>query len=279
MEANVFYCQAREGIGWGHTNNDGYINIEDYVLGSEIEILLMGSSQMQALEVIQEDTTASLLNSKYSMKVYNIGMSGHRFATCAARLKAAVMKYKPSKFAVIEIGAVETTEKNVNDILHNKASELSPNDKGIRSLLRRILYLTLLYRQFNLELNTNNSILEKLASPEAISEMLAKLNKDVSLSGAKLIIAYHPPVSLNKDGTMKIDDDPEVVRQFSELCSENGIYFLNMAGRFLEEYEKDYTLPYGFANTSVGKGHMNVHGHRMFADEIYRLIQRIGAGS
>ncbi|MBR0279256.1 MAG: hypothetical protein IJQ75_04680, partial [Synergistaceae bacterium] len=60
---------------------------------------------------------------------------------------------------------------------------------------------------------------------------------------------------------------------------ENGIYFLNMAGRFLEEYEKDYTLPYGFANTSVGKGHMNVHGHRMFADEIYKLIQRIGAGS
>ena len=78
---------------------------------------------------------------------------------------------------------------------------------------------------------------------------------------------------------MKIDDDPKTVSQFSELCAENGIYFLNMAGRFLDEYRRDYTLPYGFANSSVGKGHMNIHGHRMFADEIYRFIQKTEAES
>lgn len=109
--------------------------------------------------------------------------------------------------------------------------------------------------------------------------MLAKLNDDVSLSGAKLIIAYHPPVLLNKDAAMKIDDNPEIVKQFSELCAANGIYFINMAGRFLEEYRENHTLPYGFANSSVGRGHMNKEGQRIFADEIYRLIQRTGAES
>ena len=279
-EVNVFYCLGREGFGLGYTNNEGYTNVEDYVPSSEIELLLMGSSHMAASNIIQEYSAASLLSSEYGVKVYNVAMPGHQFHVCAAGLRAGISKYRPSKFTIIETSAVGITEKNVNDILHNTVSKPSAYDKGILSLLRRNNYLRLLYHQFvKPALNNNNSIPEKLAGREILSEMLAKLNKDVSLSGAKLIIAYHPSVSLNKDGTMKIDDDPEVVKQFSELCAENGIYFLNMAERFLEEYKKDYTLPYGFANSSVGKGHMNVHGHRMFADEIYKLIQRIGAGS
>jgi len=50
-----------------------------------------------------------------------------------------------------------------------------------------------------------------------------------------------------------------------------------MSQRFLSEYEKNYTLPAGFFNTSVAKGHMNKDGHRMFAEEIYKLMQRIEA--
>lgn len=69
------------------------------------------------------------------------------------------------------------------------------------------------------------------------------------------------------------------MKQFSDLCAQNGIYFLDMSNRFLDEYEKNYTLPYGFMNTSVCKGHMNKHGHKMFAEEIYRLINRIEAQS
>ena len=269
-----------EGIGWGWTNNDGYMSVIDYIPGMNIEVLIMGSSHMEAHQVMQENSAASLLNAYYGMTTYNVGISGHFFDVCASHLKAAVKKYKPS-FTVIETHSVNFTEKAVNDILHyNVVPKDVIHDKGIASVMRKFTYLKLLYRQLPLMLQQpKKNTPEKPASREILSEMFAKLNEDVSLSGAKLIIAYHPSVSLNKDGTMKINDDPEVVRQFSELCAENGIYFLNMAGRFLEEYEKDYTLPYGFANTSVGKGHMNVYGHRMFADEIYRLIQRIGAGS
>ena len=63
------------------------------------------------------------------------------------------------------------------------------------------------------------------------------------------------------------------------LCEENGIYFISMTERFLNEYAKDYTIPYGFMNTSVAKGHLNENGHRMLADEVYRLITRIEAQS
>ena len=256
------------------------MNIGDYAPGMNIEILIMGSSHMEAYQIIQRDSAASLLSSEYGLKVYNTAISGHFFASCSSGLKAAVKKYKPSKFAVIETATVDFTENTVNEILRNTVSKQPASDKGILSVLRRNKYLRLVRYQLYLMFRQKSvNVPENPAGRKILSEMLEKLNKDVSLSGAKLIIAYHPSVSLNKDGTMKINDDPEIVRQFSELCAENGIYFLNMAGRFLEEYKKDYTLPHGFANTSVGKGHMNVYGHRMLADEIYRLIQRIGAGS
>ena len=103
--------------------------------------------------------------------------------------------------------------------------------------------------------------------------------EDVQASKAKLIIAYHPPVRLKLDGTIKISDEPDIVTKFSELCKQKGIYFLDMRERFLKEYSEHYILPYGFTNTSVGKGHMNKYGHRMFAEEIYSLIQRIEAQS
>lgn len=69
------------------------------------------------------------------------------------------------------------------------------------------------------------------------------------------------------------------MKLFSDSCKRNGVYFLDMSERFLSEYAKNYTLPYGFINSSVGKGHMNRYGHKMFAEEIYALIKRIEAES
>jgi len=278
-EADVFYSQWREGFGHGRTNNEGYVNLTDYTPGMNIEILITGTSHMEAHNVNQEDSAASLLGSAYGMKVYNAAVSGQSFASLAAGLKAGVKKYKPSKFAVIETGSVNFTENEISSIINDKVKRQPPHDKGIVAALRRVSFLRLMYHQFVKPLLKEERKPEKPAGREILSQMLAKLNDDVSLSGAKLIIAYHPPVSLNNDGSMKINDDPQIVKQFSELCADNGIYFINMAGRFLDEYRENHTLPYGFVNTSVGKGHMNKAGHRIFAAEIYRLIQGTEAES
>lgn len=277
-EASAFYLYGWEGFAWGWTNNEGYMNIENYTPSAEIEVLVMGSSHMEALQIMQKDSASSLLDSCYGMKTYNIGLSNHFFETCASHLKAAVKKYRPS-FVVLETRSVNLSDKTVTDIIHNRVRKKFAYNKGILSMLSGMSYFRLLYRQFREKFGAQKSPLKTPASPEFLSEMLAKLNEDVSLSGAKLIIAYHPSTSINKDGSLNILGDSEKVRQFSELCAENGIYFLDMTERFLSEYKKDYTLPYGFANTAVGVGHMNKEGHRMFADEIYKLIQRIEAES
>ena len=273
-DVNAFYSKGTEGFGWGWTNNEGYVNTDNFTHGMDIDILVMGSSHMEAFQIMQENSAACLLNSQYGLKVYNVGVSGHRFALCASNLKAAVDKYRPSKFVVIEAASVNLTKKEAINV-------------SILSILRSIWYLRLLYaqyiapssRQIFMPSPQGENIAKEPADPEILSEMLGTMNDAVSLSGAKLIIAYHPRVSLNKDGTLSVNDIHENIKLFSVLCAENGIYFLNMAERFLSEYERDYTLPYGFWNTSVGKGHMNTEGHRMFADEIYALIKRIEAES
>ena len=107
---------------------------------------------------------------------------------------------------------------------------------------------------------------------QLFSRMAATVRNNTS---AKLIIVYHPEIKLNDDGSLSLTDNPEAVKIFSELCRENGIYFVNTGARFLDDYQRNHTLPYGFFNSSVGTGHMNKYGHRIFAEEVYKLIQEI----
>ena len=90
-----------------------------------------------------------------------------------------------------------------------------------------------------------------------------------------VIILYHPPVTIEPDGTLTLGDDREQAEAFREICETNGIQFLDMGARFLREYEENHLLPYGFANSAVGKGHLNRYGHAMIADELYKLMEGV----
>ena len=103
-DTNAFYSRGTEGFACWRTNNEGYLNIGNYTPGMNIDVLITGSSHMEALNVMQKNSSASILDSKYGIRVYNIAISGQNFATCASSLKAAVKKYKPSRFVVIEAG-------------------------------------------------------------------------------------------------------------------------------------------------------------------------------
>ena len=90
-ESHKFYRKGTEGFAFGRTNNDGFTNLSDYEPGQEIEILLMGSSHMEGMNVPQEDNTANLLNLLFEGEkyTYNIGTSITREDFEAGRLIAA----------------------------------------------------------------------------------------------------------------------------------------------------------------------------------------------
>ena len=103
-EKNMIYNRATEGIGYGKTNNEGYMNLYDYQSGMNIDVLVMGSSHLEAQFIPLEKNAVSLLNSKSQRtKAYNISISGHSFKVCVNNLEAALSKYKP-EYVVIEKG-------------------------------------------------------------------------------------------------------------------------------------------------------------------------------
>jgi hypothetical protein len=67
------YSRAVEGFGYGRINNEGYNNLKDYN-GQRIDILIMGSSQMEGYQISQRKIAVALLNNLFddSKYVYNI---------------------------------------------------------------------------------------------------------------------------------------------------------------------------------------------------------------
>ena len=43
----------------------------------------------------------------------------------------------------------------------------------------------------------------------------------------------------------------------------------------LEHYNKYHELPYGFANTTPGNGHLNEVGHKIMADVIIDYLEEV----
>lgn len=284
-EANVFYSRGTEGFAWGKTNNDGFTNMFDYDDEMKIDILVMGSSHMEAYQVDMSQSTAGRLNALFKNKiVYNIGVSGHNFLTCASNLRAALKKYQPTKYVVIETGSVSFSDEAIALAISEETPEIPSNDGGIIGLLQKNPYLRLIYYQIRNYAKLPAEDTEEAEDTEALTksdtttngklldELFQQMSELTEEYGVKLIIAYHPGVKIASDGALNLNADQDVIARFKRSCDANGILFLDMSDRFKEEYENTYILPYGFSNSPVGSGHMNQYGHAMMAEELYELI-------
>lgn len=285
-EANTFYSRGTEGFAWGKTNNDGFTNMFDYDDGMKIDILIMGSSHMEAFQVAMGQFAASRLNALLENEtVYNIGVSGHSFLTCASNLSAALKKYQPAKYVVMETGNLSFSDEAIALAISGETPKIPSNSGGITGLLQKNPYLRLLYRQiknYKPDLRAGDAEdaeaagtfveSDTAADGKLLDELLRKMRASAEEYGAKVIVAYHPDIGISSDGAMTLKADQNAVARFKGSCDANGILFLDMSERFKEEYESAYILPYGFSNSPVGSGHLNKYGHAMMAEELYDLI-------
>lgn len=278
---NTRYFCAVEGFGYGKTNNEGYTNLYDYD-GDPVDVLVMGSSHMDALQVPMALSTASRLDAMVDGTVYNIGFTGHNFYTCAANLNAAGDKYLPTSYIILETERLPDDNDSITAVLDGQWPERPFHEGFLRRLLRRNQFLYLVYGQIKKTLQ-NGAVTEDTdvtaydVDPAPLAALLAQMADAAASSGAKLIIAYHPVTKLGGDGSIVFSTTPAEEEAFAVLCEENGVYFLNMRDRFQAEYDENHILPHGFANTAVGAGHLNRYGHEMMAEEMYELMQEVGA--
>lgn len=286
-QPDSLYCHCTEGFSWGRTNNEGYMNAFDYMEDTLVDVLIMGSSHMEAGQVPMELSAAGQLCGYLPDKiVYNIGMSGHNLLVCVQNLSAAVQKYAPSKCVVIEVMYLQSSNEDISKALSGEYPELPSHTDGIIGLLQRNQFLRNIYHQlkgFMGKADDSDDVSPADVSaatdnndPALLSSLLSRMADTAASSGARLIIAYHPSTTLEKDGTITFSTTEAEENTFSELCAENGVYFLDMRDRFQREYDENHILPYGFSNTSVGSGHLNRYGHEMMAEELYAMMQEEG---
>lgn len=279
-EPDSFWSRYVEGTAHGRIDSNGYNNSYDRDY-SAIDILMMGSSQTEALYVDEDKSAAYLLNEKLDesngLCLYNIGMSAHNFVSNVANLKLALEEYSPSKYVVLELNTMKfKTDKVASAVAGNNITMHSYDEDSLLFKISKQPYVKLIYNQYNNYKAAKSGDKAKqdevYAGEEGKRELLSYLQKTVSANGCKAVIFYIPSMSIESDGSLALDVTEQERAEFADLCSEYYIVFVDMSDAFTENYYTNHIVSAGFANTAVAYGHLNKEGHRLIAEELYEVI-------
>ena len=278
-EPNRRYFRGLEGFGSGRTNNDGFNNLRDYTPGEEINVLLMGSSHMEGFCVPQADSAAAVLNGLFDGEkyVYNIGMAAHTFLYCAKHLDTALSHYAPTDAVVLELAALSYDPAALDAAADGTLRDMSSHEGGFITALQKIPYLRLFYTKYfqGGGQAAEAGRTEPAAAGDfesALSRLLQKLGETGRAHGVSVILAYTPTVLPDADGRILPQEQPGERELYQKLCAENGLVFLDLTERNISAAEEGQ-LPFGFANTTPGTGHINRLGLRIFAEGVFEQLR------
>ena len=281
-EARRFYSKGTEGFALGRTNNDGFNNLLDYTPGEDIDILLMGSSHMEGFNVAQDENAAALLNGLYGgvRYVYNIGTAGHTMLYCVKHLDRALSLYAPRDWVLIETMSLDFAPEDMETVVEGTYPDIPSHTGGLLTLLQKMPVLRLYYTKYvkrsELFSGMADGQYEEGAAfsgtyAESLERLLDKLARESEAHGVRAMVVFSPPLLIDADGGAYTETDAEKLALFSSLCEEKGIDFLDLTQAYLAAYEQ-YILPFGYSNTAPSVGHLNRHGHRIFAEAVAACI-------
>lgn len=278
-EPNRRYFRGLEGFGHGRTNNEGFNNLRDYTPGEEINVLLMGSSHMEGFCVPQADSAAAVLNRLFDGEkhVYNIGMAAHTFPYCAKHLDAALSYYAPTDAVVLELAALSYDPAALDAAADGTLRDMSAHEGKLITALQKIPYLRLFYTKYfqggGQAAAVGNTEPAASGNFEAsLSHLLQKLGETGRAHGVSVILAYTPTVLPDAEGRILPQEQPGERALYQRLCAQNGLVFLDLTEDNIAAVQQLGQLPFGFANTTPGTGHINRLGLRIFAEGVYEQL-------
>lgn len=277
-ESDRRYYRGIEGFGYGRTNNDGFNDLRDYTPGEKIDVLLMGSSHMEGFCVPQSDSAAAVLNRLFDGEkyAYSIGMAAHTFPYCAKHLDEALTHYAPTDAVVLELAALSYDPAALDAAADGTLKDMSSHEGALITALQKIPYLRLFYTKYfqGVGQAAEAGSTEPAASGDfesSLSRLLQKLGETGRAHGVSVILAYTPTVLPDADGHIEAQEQPGERELYQRLCAENGVAFLDLTERNIAA-ALDGQLPFGFANTTPGTGHINRLGLRIFAEGVYEHL-------
>lgn len=272
-----------EGLSWFRMDEYGFNNAAG-VSPEQPDILLMGSSHMEAVEVDDTENTGYLLNQMLEgLTTYNIGTSGHTIVHCVDNLKNAVSYYQPQKFVIIETNEINPKEKEMQAVIDGEFADIpSYNSGALYFLQKNIPAVKSVYKSLQ-DWRSNLSSGEGEGSEGGEDEEESKTYEKTiyrflelaakSVGDAKLIIFYNPSAVIDENGQIKGNEKQAELALFKEACEASGIIFVDMTGPFDALYDNEHRLAHGFVNTAVGAGHLNKYGHKVVAETLTEVIK------
>lgn len=279
-----------EGYGITLLDKNGYTN-ERKPLIEDNYILVMGSSHTQGKEVADDEKYTYILNKMIAGKdnerlyVYNVASDGHFLPTLLKRFSAGIEEFSGSKAVVLEIHDTDYSADKLKDALQqvhyneNETPEKLFGTVGIKTRIKGVTkeYIPLIHLyKTHLETLQKNEGDEKkaidvISYEKVLDEVFALIR---SIYDGEIIFVYHPEISIESDGVMTCKKS-NTFDSFRAVCVKNEIRIIDMTDSFVKKYNETSEVPYGFWNTAMGKGHLNVTGHQLFADELYKVLKEI----
>ena len=281
-----------EGVGYGTTDELGYNNAY-YTDCSQPDIVVMGSSHLEALQVPQNANCVYLLNEKFDkdtlpdndFKCLNLGVSGHALEVSFSNFEYVTEKYKSAKYIVIETSNVEFSPTMLDEIAEGKFHAPEEEKGFVEKLVQKSPYLRLMYKKIN-EANTakNKTVPESNGGNDDDNinvysdKMNVILNKIAKLSAEhniKPVVLFHQQFWEEEDGTIVTANKEAYVNAWKECCENNDIKVIDVTETMIDSYKTNFEFSYGFSNTAPGEGHLNKTGHRIIAEEMYQCINEL----
>lgn len=278
--------QGTEGRGRHKADPRGYLNpalslAPDYTL-------VVGSSYVQGKEVPAGCRFVDLMNDalvqdREQLSVYSVSQDGFYLPDMVRCFPALLAEFPDAATIVLEVNANSFSAEELECSLAQQ--EPVPNQTG-NGILENASAMDKL--RFGIKETFPIMTLGKMqltgmfpdkmeaGAPESETSMDAAMEAALALLRSqyhgRLIVFYHPETALQEDGTMAILPD-EKAAPLASACRKQGVEFVDASESFLRAYEESYTVPCGFSNTAMARGHLNVHGHRLCAEVLLDALK------
>lgn len=292
FETNTGWTFMLEGAGFGVIDNIGYNNAY-YKDCSSPDVVVVGSSHTEALQVPQNANFVHLMNQKFAeddlpdndFECLNIGVSGHSFEVSVSNFEHIVNKYKDAKYIIIETYNNKFSPSKLDKMAEGKYHSPLKQRGLVYRTAQKVPYFRLLYKKVQeaatakSDENEANLISDNNYDINTYTQKLdAVLNKISTLAdanGIKTIILLHEGFALDEEGNILEKDTVLYKNIFKDCCEKNGITAVDVLPAMIDNYKKTFEFSYGFSNTVPGKGHLNKTGHRIIAQELYEQINKM----
>ena len=282
-EKNSHWIKWTEGISWGKLDANGFNNAK---VVENPDVLILGSSHMEATNVFQNENTAFLLQSYFEkenipLTVYNHGISGHHFLKCCKYLNNNT-KDDSLKYVIIETSKVDFSETEIDNFFNNKIDFTSSYTSGIIGFLQHLPLFRLLWSQ--LEDGLLQLFLSKKTNLVAISNTVTDDTKiknsynrlfeyiKENSNGKRIIIFYHPTGTPNISGNLTFDTNENSLSLFSDFAEKYGIDFIDLTKDTEKLWQTEHKTTHGFCTGTAFSGHFNRNGHKIAAENLAKKI-------